>query len=258
VRLLYLLVDDLQPSDAELRRLTTAGQALMAPGDEFTVAPIAFGPSEYYESALGFALCVPGIVHAVLSRQGDHDAIVIGCFGDPGLRAARTVASVPVIGACEAATAFVQLVAHRFGIVTIMRSDIPEIEARMSEMELAHRCVGVDAIERPFYALMDDPDDTAARLERAARSLVGRGAQAILLGCMSYGFSSFETALAHHIGLPVINPLRAAIAAASGLRTIGVAPSPAWVAAAPDPTAAIEHLRRLEHATGHAAVGTPR
>src|SRR3954451_16078882 len=100
MRILYLLVDDLDPAEEELERLTTAGQALLAPGDEFAVAPIAFGPDVYYESALGFSLCVPGIVHAVLERQDQHDAIIIGCFGDPGLRAARTVARVPVIGAC--------------------------------------------------------------------------------------------------------------------------------------------------------------
>jgi allantoin racemase len=248
MRVLYLLVDDLDPDAAELERLSSAGQALLAPGDTFTVEPIAFGPAEYYESALGFALCVPGIVHAVLNRQADHDAIVIGCFGDPGLRAARTVATIPVIGACEASVSFALLVAQRFGIVTIMGSDIPEIDARLAEMELAHRCVGVAAIERPFYTVMDDPADTLDRLERAARPLVERGAQAIVLGCLSYGFAAFESELAERLDRPVLNPLRASIAAASGLRLLGVGPSPAWVAPAGEAAAAAVHLAELSQA----------
>jgi allantoin racemase len=249
MRILYLLVDDLDPTDAELERLQTAGSALLAPGDEFAVAPIAFGPSHYYESALGFALCVPGIVHAVLERQDDHDAIIIGCFGDPGLRAARTVAHIPVIGACEAAVCFAGMIAQRFGIVTIEGSDIPELAARLAEMEQAHRCVGVTAIDRPFHTVMDDTGDTLDRLERAARPLVERGAQAVLLGCLSYGFSSFESELAERLGRPVVNPLRASLAAASGLRLLGTPPSPAWIAPAGDAGPAAEHVAALATAT---------
>ena len=252
MRILYLLVDDLDPADEELRRLSLAGQALLAPGDAFTVAPIAFGPDHYYESALGFGLCVPGVVHAVLERQDEHDAIIIGCFGDPGLRAARTVARIPVIGACEASVCFAGMIAQRFGIVTIETSDIPELETRLAEMEQGHRCVGLGAIDRPFHSVKDDPQDTLDRLERAARPLLERGAQAILLGCLSYGFSSFEGQLAERLGRPVVNPLRASIGAAVALRLLGTAPSPAWVAPADDPSAAERHLAAMASAGARA------
>lgn len=242
MRLLYLIVDDLDPTEAELERLTTAGQAMAPAGMDFAVAPIAFGPRCYYESAVGFALCVPGILHAVRRRAHEHDVFLLGCFGDPGLRAAREVSPIPVVGAAEAATAYAQLVAARYGIVTIMDSDVPELDALLAQMEVAHRCVGIEAIDMPFYSLIDDPERTLARLERAAGLLCERGAQAILLGCMSLGFGGFDVPLAQRLGVPVVNPVRAGIAAAQSLQLLGVGHSRRWTPLTEDLSALDEHL----------------
>lgn len=244
MRLLYLIVDDLEPTEAEIERLTTAGQSMAPAGMQFAVAPIAFGPRSYYESAVGFALCVPGILHAVRERAQRHDAFLLGCFGDPGLRAAREVSPIPVVGAAEAATAYAQLVAARYGIVTIMDGDVPELDALLAQMEVAHRCVGVDAIDMPFYSLVDDPERTLARLERAAGGLCERGAQAIVLGCMSLGFGGFDVPLAERLGVPVINPVRAGIAAAHSLQLLGVGHSRRWTPLIEDTAALDEHLER--------------
>jgi Asp/Glu/hydantoin racemase len=83
MRLAYIVVDDIAPDATELERLTSAGQKLM-PGDgTFQVIPPGFGPTVYYESAVGAAPCVPALLHNVAERNGDCDAMLIGCFLDP-------------------------------------------------------------------------------------------------------------------------------------------------------------------------------
>ena len=245
MNLLYVLVDDLHPSAEEVQRLTRTGRLVVGPDSTFTVQPIDVGPERYYESAVGLAMCVPGILHKILEEQDHFDAALLGCFGDPGLRAARTVARIPVIGAAEAATALAQLVAMRFGVVTIVDSDIPEIEAYFSAIEVRSRCVGVNAIGLEFYQLVDDPDDTLRRLNQAARLLLAKGAQAILLGCMSFGFHPFAARLQEQIGVPVIDPLKAGVQAAKAMLALDVLPSSRDLPRIDDPSSLIEHLDHL-------------
>jgi allantoin racemase len=245
LRLLYVIVDDLDPASNEAERITAAGQALMAPGDEFAAIPIATGPTEYYESAVGLSLCVPGILQAILAHQDEFDAALLGCFGDPGLRAARAVARIPVLGGAEAATALVRLVASRYGIVTIMDSDIPEIAACLAQMEVTQQCVGIRAVGLPFHALVRDPQDTLARAARAGEALLAAGAQALLLGCMSFGPYPFARELSARLGVPVIDPLRAGVAAAGALRLLEASVSPRWVPPIGDMSALTAHLAGL-------------
>ena len=257
MNLLYILVDDLHPSPEEVQRLTRGGLAAMGPGSGFTVQPIDFGPDHYYESAVGLAMCVPGILHKIIRDQHRFDAALLGCFGDPGLRAARTVATIPVIGAAEAATALVQLVAQRYGIVTIVDSDIAEIEAYLSTLEVRSRCVGVNAIGLQFYELVDDPELTLSRLTIAAKKLIDKGAEAILLGCMSFGFHPFAASLQERIGVPVIDPLRAGVAAAGAMLTLGVLPSHRTVPPIDDPSHLAEYLTRMATQVGQKVEAVP-
>ncbi len=242
VRLLYIVVDDLQPSADELKRLTAGGQAAVGEGSTFTVEPIDIGPRHYYENAVGLACCVPGILLKLIERQHDFDAALLGCWGDPGLRAARAVARIPVIGAAEASVAFSSMLGQRFGVVTIMSSDVPEIEAYIAWLGAAQRCVGVRAIELPFYALVDDPADTLRRAVAESRALVDLGAQSILLGCMSFGFYPFARQLQEEIGVPVVDPLRAGVEAARAHASQGVVASPRAVAPVDDFRPLVEWL----------------
>jgi allantoin racemase len=251
LKLLYVVVDDLHPSAEEVDRLTTGGQAAVGAGSSFVVEPIDIGPKHYYESAVGLAMAVPGILHKILTEQHRFDAALLGCFGDPGLRAARAVAHIPVIGAAEAATSLVQLVAQRYGVVTIVDTDIPEIEVYLSGLEVRSKCVGVSAIGLEFYELVKDPDDTLERLTAASTTLLEKGAEAILLGCMSFGFYPFAKRLQERIGVPVIDPLRAGVAAARAMLELGVLPSTRTTPRIDDP----QHLTRFLSSLAPAALG---
>jgi allantoin racemase len=227
MRLLYLLVDEVSPSPERVDRRLRQGQAIMPQGWNFDVKSIRIGPPHYEENAIGHAMAVPGIVHAILTYQHEYDAVLIGCFGDPGLAAARAVAEIPVIGPAEASFVLVRLTARRFGLVTIGESDMPALEMYLSAAAPLAQCVGVETLDMPIDEVFEDISRTTERLLVAGRRLCACGAEAMILGCMSFGFHPFAHDLRSELGIGVIDPLRASIAALQAVETLQVRLGPA-------------------------------
>jgi len=225
MKLLYLMVDDVAPSAEKLEARRRAGQKMMPAGSEFVPQGIPFGPGYYHESAIGLALCVPGVLQALRLAGDRFDAAVMGCFVDSAVREARVAATIPVIGAGQSSVALAQTLGARFGVVTILPSNVPDIEHLINGMGVGRLCTGVEAIGLDAGEVTDAPDEALGRTEEAARYLAGRGAQVILLGCLSYSFAPVARELGVRIGLPVVDPLRAAIAVAYAHVSMGVRPS---------------------------------
>jgi allantoin racemase len=141
-----------------------------------------------------------------------------------------------------------QFLARRFGIVTIEDTNIPEISEYVTSMRLADRCAGINSVSMPYYALVSDIDETLRRLEDRARPLLDAGAEAIILGCMSFGFHPFAYALAARLGVPVLDPVRSGIAAATAMSALGMQYSTRWLPPVKDQGAMNEFLGRLASA----------
>jgi len=221
MRVLLVIVDDLHPPETDLARFGTLAQRILGPSVTFSAEPIEIGPPVFYESALGMGLATPGIVKKLLDVRGRCDAATIGCFCDPGLAAAREVADFPVVGTGEACAHFACMLGARFGIVTILDSDVPVIETNLHAIGLAHRCPSVRAIEIPIQRLADDPERTLRRLAEEGRRAIADGADVLVLGC--FGFSLLECAprLSEELGVPVVDPLFVAVKTAETLAAGG-------------------------------------
>jgi allantoin racemase len=87
---------EIAPSvDEDLRRLCR-------PGLEISYVTTGTGPISIRSREDELA-AAPHVVEAAIRVADSCDAIVVDCTGDPGVAAARTVISVPVVGAGEAA-----------------------------------------------------------------------------------------------------------------------------------------------------------
>jgi allantoin racemase len=171
------------------------------------------------------AMSVPAMLQAI--RQGEAEGIqayVIACFDDPGLNAAREVASGPVIGICQAAVQVATTIATRFSVVTTLPRSVPLIEDLVRHYGAGHACRRVRAVDLPVLALEARPDEAEARLLseiRAARD--HDGAEAVVLGCA--GMSELCDRLTRLTRLPVIDGVAAAVKLAEGLVGAGYATS---------------------------------
>ena len=181
--------------------------------------PAAIQGPEDGEAAL------PGLL-AEIDRADGFDALVIACFDDTGLYAARRRIAVPVIGIGEAAFHTAMLVAGTFSVVTTLAVSIPIIDENIMRYGLAARCGRVRASNVPVLEL-ERPGSTARETisDEIANALLHDGADAIVLGCA--GMADLAADLSERHNVPVIDGVAAAVKLAEGLVTLGLSTSQA-------------------------------
>lgn len=163
------------------------------------------------------ALSVPALLDAIRAGEArGAQAFVIACFDDPGLAAAREVATGPVIGICQAAVQVATTIASRFSVVTTLPRSVPIIEDLLQAYGAGHRCRSVRAVDMPVLALEENPALAEERLMREIEAARDHdGADAIVLGCA--GMSDLCDRLQARAGMPVIDGVSAAVKLAEGL-----------------------------------------
>ncbi len=208
-----------------------AARAFAAAGTVIEPATSAMGP----ESVEGFydeALAVPGLlIEVALAERDGADAAIIACFDDTGLDAARSLAKIPVVGLCEAGVATAAFVAPRFAIVTTLSRSVVPIEALVARYGMAGRC-RVHAANVPVLALEDASSGAVEKLRAVVRKvLADPQIGAIVLGCA--GMAELARNLSDEFGVPVIDPVGAAVKQCEALVGLGLATSKRGAYAAP-------------------------
>ncbi len=196
------------------------------PGTEVRVRETESGPASV-ESSVEEQLAVPGILEAApaLAEEG-FDALIIGCYGDPGLAAARELVEIPVIGPGQASVHLAAQLGQRLAVLTVVEEVVPSLWRQLRGYGLEGLVVEVRAVDVPVLELRDRRDEVLASLEAEARRALQAGADTLVLGCMTMGFLDVAPELARRVGVPVVNPVLAALKAAESAVALGVASSP--------------------------------
>ncbi|WP_419935824.1 aspartate/glutamate racemase family protein [Candidatus Palauibacter sp.] len=196
------------------------------PGTEAVVRETEKGPASV-ESAAEEYLSVPGILDAAprLEAEG-FDAMIIGCFGDPGLAPARELVDFPVIGPGQAGALAAAQMGQRFAIITVVEEVVPAIRRQMRSYGLEGLVADIRAVDVPVLELRQRADQVLETMELEAHAALSAGADTIVLGCMTMGFLDVSRTLSERLGVPVINPVLAALKAAESFAATGVRPSP--------------------------------
>lgn len=139
------------------------------------------------------------------------DAYVIACASDPGVDAVRGTTDRPVLGIFRSAVAAAVAQAERFGIIALVDSSLARHAAALRAMGVEARLAAEIAMNLSMDALLDATRSRAA-LVRAGMALKEAGAQTVILGCT--GMAHHRDAIQDEVGLPVIEPARAAAALA--------------------------------------------
>ena len=87
-----------------------------------------------------------GLMQCIHNSSG-FDAVVVACFDDTGLDAARCLTDKPVIGIGEAAYKMVSLLCNKFSVVTTLARSVPALEHNLRRYGLDHQCVRVRSSE---------------------------------------------------------------------------------------------------------------
>ncbi len=203
--------------------------AVARPDTEISNVFLASGPASV-ESAYDEAVAIPDIIARVRQAEEEGmDAVIINCFGDPGLDAAREVVSIPVIGPCEAAMHVAAMLGHKFSVVTVLDRLIPELELHAQKYGVEGRLASARSLDLPVLDLEKGRDQFVARaVEKAVEAIEEDGAHVIVLGCTGLAGldRQIETGLrdkGHDV--PVIDPASTALKLAEALVDLKVSHS---------------------------------
>ena len=154
--------------------------------------------------------CVPALLKLVdkASRDGAR-VIIIGCFDDTGLDAARAVATCPVIGIGQAAYHLAALAGPRFSVVTTLDVSTPILAENITKYGLEGHLGKVRASGVPVLALETDVTSSAERvLDEISRSQSEDNIQSVVLGCA--GMSHIPNLAGPDIKVRLIDGVQAA------------------------------------------------
>lgn len=217
------LGERLKPYLAEL----TAGTDLVADLIHLEVGPASV------ETFFDEAFAVPGVLDLVARSGRSYDGIVVNCYADPGVEAARELMDIPVVGPAEASMLLATTLGHKFAVISTFRNSGPWIERQARVLGLESRLAWATGVEIPVLGLAADPEATTRLILDAAREAVDRhGAEVVVLGCT--GMATLARAVRERLGrgglyVPVVEPLAAALGLLRALLGLGLTHSKAGI-----------------------------
>lgn len=146
---------------------------------------------------------------SMLETLRDHpaDAYVVGCFSDPGLASAQAEFDVPVFGIAESSIHVALQISSAVGIIAGLDKAIPRHQVYWEKLGAARNIVDEIACGRGVLDL--ESEEAFADVLAAGTELKAAGAEVLVLGCA--GMVEMADRLAADLGIPVVEPCRAAL-----------------------------------------------
>lgn len=214
-----LLVINPNTSPAMTAGIAAAARNVASAGTEVIAVQPSFGPLSI-EGHFDEAIAAAGVAEQARLAP-EVDAVVIACFGDPGLDAAREATRAPVLGIAEAAFHAASMLATGFSVVTTMTRTCVIAEHLVHRYGFERRCRGIHGTDIPVLALESCSAEAINQIEQAAREALQRDRSgAIVLGCA--GMASLCATLQQRLGVPVIDGVAAAVKFAEALSALGL------------------------------------
>ncbi|WOV91041.1 MAG: aspartate/glutamate racemase family protein [Candidatus Zeuxoniibacter abyssi] len=189
--------------------IAKAARAVAAQGAEIESCNPSDGPPSiegWYDDAIAAA----AVMETIRADDGRADAIIIACFGDPGLQAAKEATTRPVVGIAQAAMTMAALIADGFSIVTTLARTIPISNHLVRAYGMEHYCRAVIAADIPVLMLEEEPQKCYQLIEAECRQTLEKDrAGAIVLGCA--GMSDTARRLTDSLGVPVLDGVACAV-----------------------------------------------
>jgi len=218
IRLLYQMTTAKQKTDlgmAEVERRHAFLRTQVGATTTIDIGVPSRGPGSI-ESRYDSAMAVPPLLEAAQqAEKNGYDAVIISCFGDPGLDVCREIVSIPVVSSGQASMHVAAQLGARFSIIS------PKEGAGSRVLENPRKygfLLNYASTRGSGLSVMDLARDRQRTLDRLAevggKAVKEDGADTLILGCMSMAFHDISRELQERIGVPVVNPVPASIALA--------------------------------------------
>jgi Asp/Glu/hydantoin racemase len=189
-----------------------AARGFASPGTVIEGVTGRFG-ARYITTRAAAAIAAHAALDAYAEHGADADAVVLACFGDPGLGGLKELARQPVVGMAEAACLAAAPLGRRFAIVTGGERWGPMLEEFVASIGLAEKLACVKTVAPSGADIARDPDGSLRMLAEACNACVAEsGAEAVVLG--GAGLAGLAARIAGAVPVPLVDGVAAAVAAA--------------------------------------------
>ena len=196
-------------------------EKIKRPDTELTVVNPEHGPVSI-ESVYDETLAGPPTLELVRrANEEGYDVIVLACFSDPALDAAKEVSTIPVIGIEEATLHVAAMLGHKFSITTAFSNRVPtrELHARLRGVESAYASTLV--MNMSVLDMDANPEEAKSRIQELARKAIEEdGAEVIILGCA--GLAGYAEDVERELGAVVLDPTSVAFKIAEAIAGLGL------------------------------------
>jgi allantoin racemase len=222
-------------------RMVTLARAMAGAGVAIEGATARFG-ARYISTRSAAAIAGHAVLDALARALADApppDAVMLACFGDPGIAALRELSPVPVVGMAEASILAAATLGGRIALLTGGARWVPMLREYAAATGFGGRVV-VRGITPTGDAIAADPDAALPALAAEAYAAVTEdGAEVVVLG--GAGLAGLAARLADAVPVPVLDSLACTLRAAIALAR-AAAPKPTTGSYAAPPPAPVDGL----------------
>lgn len=215
-----ILIVNSNTSTVVTEKVTAEALATAGPGTEIAAVTGTFG-ARIIGTRAEHAIAEHSTIALVATHAGNCDAVVIAVSYDTGVRAARELLPIPVIGMTEAGLLTSCMLGGRIGMVTFGRRVLPLYQELVASYGLAPRIAGWRVLESTAAYGRGAHPELDAEIVAAARDVVDRdGAESVVLtGAVMAGV---PRRLQPSIPVPVVDCIAAGVRQAELLVRMGL------------------------------------
>lgn len=169
------------------------------------------GP-EHVEYSCYEVMVMPDIVRKVIeAEKKGFNAVIIGCFYDPALQAAREVSKNMMISApAESAFSMARSLGSNMSIIVGRTKTIPQIKQNVYRYGMAENFAGFRSVDLGVLEFQKDSKESMKRIRAESRKAIQEdNADVIVLGCTAE--LGFHESLQKELGVPVLDASIAAL-----------------------------------------------
>jgi allantoin racemase len=149
---------------------------------------------------------------ALTAEREGYDALALGCFYDPGLRLARSLVDIPVVGLSETCMLVACSLGRKFSLVALNRDQLVQHEELAEAYGLRSRLANAVAMEPGIDEYMLEADDAStapvvAGFRNACQRAVAAGAEVIIPGDGVLNEFLYRRGLLEMDSLPIMDAL---------------------------------------------------
>lgn len=158
------------------------------------------------ESEVEHEWSITGMLELIREHESEFDAFVIGCFGDPGISAARELTDTPVVGPAAATFHTAAQVSDRFTCLTVRETPASK-RRQIRATHLDSQLASVRVVNTTVEEINSEEADLVRRMIKAGRDAVDEdGAESLIPGCMSLAFMQAHGEVQSELPVPVLDP----------------------------------------------------